>query len=478
LLLLATAAGPADAVARRVTVLVVTGPQPPAVRAGAAVGLYVAGKGLHVSRQEALERLAIDEFVGRTCGTLRRCPVEIFVSVPALGSQRNTRRYDVTIRGQGFRGLLVSERTRIPGLLAIEDVGETVRALERREGPPVEVRRVADPVRKLTDLDARIDDARHAQGPATWALTLVAIALASLALVTREPVVARGALAYPLAALLAAIVVAAVQVTGPGTTTVAVLFASSLALGVARTQGDAFALAIATGLALYGVVLAVDPEANALAGIGPHPWNGGRFHGVTNQVETMLLAPALAAGAALNGWRLTAVAALGIFVVGTSKTGADGGGLIVLTAAFVFLWLGQRGRRSSPLVGALIVAVAASAVALDVATGGSSHVVDTVRDGPGALWEAFDRRLRLSWSIVTSSFFQAVVFVGGIAVLGWLATLRPRASVVDAFLVGLAVSLLVNDSPTKVVGFGAVLAAALRAWAVSEPEESGIQSRT
>jgi hypothetical protein len=47
---------------------------------------------------------------------------------------------------------------------------------------------------------------------------------------------------------------------------------------------------------------------------------------------------------------------------------------------------------------------------------------------------------------------------------------------VDAFLAAIAVSLVVNDSPTKVVGFGAVLCGALRAWAVSKRAVLGIES--
>jgi hypothetical protein len=61
-------------------------------------------------------------------------------------------------------------------------------------------------------------------------------------------------------------------------------------------------------------------------------------------------------------------------------------------------------------------------------------------------------------------------------VLGWLGTLRPRSAVLATFLVAIAVSLVVNDSPTKVVGFGALACAALRAWAVSTTDEPGIQS--
>jgi hypothetical protein len=471
-----TAAGPAGVDARRVTVLVVTGPQPAAVRAGGALGLYVPGRGLYVSRQEALERLGIEEFVERRCGTLRRCPIEVFVSVPPLGAQRNTRRYDVTIRGEGWRGILESERTRIPGLVAIEDIGETVRALERGEDPQVEARATANPAVELATIDSRIDDARRAQGPATWFLALVLIALATLALVTREAVLARGAIAFPLAALLMAILIAAIEATGPFSTTLAVLTGVPIALGVARLRGEPYALVLAAGIALYGLVLAAAPEANSLSGIGPHPWNGGRFYGVTNQVETLLLAPALAAGAILGGWRLAAVAALSLVVIGTSETGADGGGLFVYAGAFTFLSLRARGRQPSLLSVLLVLAAVALAVALDAATGGSSHVVDTVRDGPDALWDAFDRRMRLSWSIVTSTVFQAGVFVAGLALLGWFGAQRPRAPVVEAFLVGIAISLLANDSPTKVVGFGAIACAALRAWSVSDPDETGIES--
>jgi hypothetical protein len=476
-LLLVTAGNATAADSRRVTVLIVTGPQPPAVRAGGALGLYVAGRGLHVSRQEALERMAVDEFVGRTCGTLRRCPIEIFVSVPPLASQRNTRRFDVTIRGDDWRGLLISERTRIPGLLAIEDIAETVRALERGEEPPIRARASPNAVAELASLDQRLDDARRAQGAATWALALVLIVLASLALATGEVVLARGAIAFPLAAVLLASAVAALEATGPFSTTLAVLAAAPIALGVARLQAEEFALVLAGAIALYGLVLAAAPEANSLSAIGPHPWSGGRFHGVTNQVETLLLAPALAAGATFAGWRLAAVAALAIIVIGTSETGADGGGLFVYAGAFTLLSLRTRGRRPSVFSALLVLAAVALAIAFDAASGGSSHVIDTVRDGPDAIWDAFERRMRLSWSIVTSSVFQAGVFVAGVALLAWLGSLQPRAPVVDAFLLGIAISLLANDSPTKVVGFGAVACAALRAWSVSSTDETGIESR-
>ena len=465
MLIAVTAVAAGSAEARIVTVLVIEGEQPPALRAGGAVGLYVAGRGLYVSREEALAALGAEaRQEPLPCGPLRRCPIEIFVSVPPLGAQRNTRRFEITIRGGGYRGLLVSESTRIPGLIAIDDVAETVRALEEGRDPPISPRDEPSPRAALADLDERLSDARRAQLPATVALALALIALVALALLARSAAMARAALLFPLAALLLAIAVAALELTGPVATTAAVLLALPVALAAARLRGDAFGLVVATAVAVFGIVLAASPETNALAAIGPHPWTGGRFYGVTNQVETLLLGATLAAGAAFGDLRVLSLAALCLVIVGASSIGADGGAIVVFAVAFSVLWV-RLGHRHPAWLG-LAVALAVGAVALDALLGGSSHVVDAVRGGPGELWDAFERRIRVSWSIATSSFSQAAVFVTGVGLLAWFGTLRPRTAAVDAFLAGIAVSLLANDSPTKVAGFGAVMCGALRAWSV------------
>ena len=54
------------------------------------------------------------------------------------------------------------------------------------------------------------------------------------------------------------------------------------------------------------------PEVNSFAAIGPHPYGGGRFYGLTNQTATLLLPPMLVAGAlagipGLAGLALTAL---------------------------------------------------------------------------------------------------------------------------------------------------------------------------
>src|SRR5205807_3561358 len=95
----------------------------------------------------------------------------------------------------------------------------------------------------------------------------------------------------------------------------------------------------------YLVVLLAWPEVNSLAPIGPHPDGGGRFFGVTNLVETVLLTVSLQAAALLPRAALAPLAVLALVTVGWSRAGADGGGLLVLGAAFAVIVLRSSGRR-------------------------------------------------------------------------------------------------------------------------------------
>jgi hypothetical protein len=461
------------AAGRDVTVQIVTGAQPGAARERGGLGLYVPGQGLYVSREEALERLGrLPEGV---CSAIERCPYELIVSVPPLGAQSNERRYEVTILGRGYDGILVSDSTRIPGLVSITDVRETVAALEQGRDPPIETEASDDPLGELARLDDRLGDARSAQVPANVALALVLLVLTAAALARRSALLARTALLYAPAAILLALAASALELVGPIVTTVLMVAAAPVALAVAAFVR--LTLAVPVFLGLFGLVLAVSPETNSLMAIGPHPWSGGRFYGVTNQVETLLLGPVLAAAASLAGWRLAALGLLALVVVGASETGADGGGILVFATGFIALWLFLRGRpRSLPWALVGVVALGLAFVGIDALAGGSSHVVDAVADGPDDLLDTLRARLERSVSIATSTVWQLAVLVGGVGVLAYFAALRPRFAAVDALLVALAVSLLVNDSPTKVAGFGAIVCGALRAWSVCEADREGRQS--
>src|SRR5207253_10965117 len=87
------------------------------------------------------------------------------------------------------------------------------------------------------------------------------------------------------------------------------------------------ALGLAAVFAFLFLVMWRRPEWNSLAALGPRPDGGGRFYGVTNQVETLLLAPALVLGA-LAGTALPAVALLIAARIPASSAGADCGRLL------------------------------------------------------------------------------------------------------------------------------------------------------
>ena len=228
-----------------------------------------------------------------------------------------------------------------------------------------------------------------------------------------------------------------------------------------------FAPAVALFLAGFLLVLAAFPETNALAAIGPHPDGGVRFFGVTNQVETLLLAPVLAAAATSRRW-LAIVGLLALVALGWSRAGADGGGVLVLLAGLGALVVQDGLRRISvarvALAGAAVVGLALLLVAIDAGLGGSSHVTTAVGGGPSGLADDLGRRLDVTWAGATASWHAVLLCVLGLAVLVAIAVRTPRHRATTAFLVALAVSLVVNDSPVDELGWGALGATALLAW--------------
>jgi hypothetical protein len=236
---------------------------------------------------------------------------------------------------------------------------------------------------------------------------------------------------------------------------------------VAGRSEQLFAPVVALFLAVFVIVLAAFPETNALAAIGPHPDGGVRFFGVTNQVETLLLAPVLAAAATSLRW-LAAIGLLALVTLGWSRAGADGGGVLVLLAGLAALVVQERVRRLSvvriALAGAAVVGVALLLVAVDAGLGGSSHVTDAVGGGPSGLADDLRRRIDVSWAGATASWHAGLVCVLGLAAIVAVALLAPRRRATTAFLVALAVSLVVNDSPVDELAWGALGAAALLAW--------------
>jgi len=484
----AACARPAAAAARPARVAVVVLPSldvPSAARRGA-VGLLVPGSGASVTRAGALSSLVRGRVVTSLLGGVatgapairlarRPAATTIYVTLPPPGRTHNVRRYPLAIVGPGYAAgsLLVSSATRIPGLVSIADVAPTVVALERGERPRLRAREHDDAAQALAQLDRRLADAHDTRTAAAVVLVAWTLALSGLALLRRSALLARaGVLAVP-AALAGGFVVSLAGASDPPTVTWLLALLTGAAALAAAAARRAF-LPVQLGfLAAALCALAIWPEVNALSAIGPHPDGGGRYYGITNQVETLLLAPILAAAALLPPAALVPLGALAVTLVGWSETGADGGGTVVVLVALAVLSARRAGVRLTPARVAAglvaVVAVAAALVGLDALTGGSSHVTHALGAGPGSLLGDLGHRLHVSWEGVTASIQATAVAAATLTALVGAALLRPRVASVDALLSALVVSLLVNDTPTDVLAYGALVAAALRIHAdVSE----------
>ena len=405
----------------------------------------------------------------------------IYVGLPAGELQPNDTRYPILVIGPGYEGLLTSDSTRIPGLVSIADVAPT--ALGREDALGSE--RADDAVTELRDLNARINDNNTVRLPATivvCALVLVLVFLAPAAAVPGFAAALLANLALGLAGVSGfwAVVTAFVLAVALGGPLLARLLRPPLALG----------LFLAAVLAAYLVALGLDGPSVALSPFGPT--QNSRYFGLSNLLETMLLVPALAGAALLFAalsWAAFAGTALLAFVtVAGNRFGADGGGAIVFAAGFAVLavLLAGGGRRALAVAVGASLALALGLIGLDAATGGSSHVTSALEDGPVGLGGDLVERVELSWERATSSVWAAITVVVLLAAFVWLLLrlLRPPEPLADlavplSLAAALAVSLLVNDSPTDVLlvgttGLAAATAGMLRAPWPGSPRSSSL----
>ncbi|MFL5954070.1 MAG: hypothetical protein ACJ76I_08190 [Gaiellaceae bacterium] len=310
------------------------------------------------------------------------------------------------------RGTLHTTETRVDGLLSVHSLNTG----NVRSGGDAD----------LPKLERRLDTTRGSVMKVRVLLATILIALALFA--------PRRAISGAAAAVAASVVLSALGST------------SLTLLGVLTLLGSLVPWrALWLFFAAYLVVLVSSPATQSLALLGPHPWGGGRFYGVSNEIETLLLAPALVLG--------LAAAPLVLLTIAWSRAGADGGGLLVYLTAYARLLP----RPQLALIAAAVLAVLF--VAIDAATGGSSHVTHSVLHGHvfHDLWH----RWHTSWNGVAGAWGRGIVSALSAGTLAWVATRRPRARIVDAFLLAVLVSLVANDTPQDVLFWGAINGVAL-----------------
>jgi len=482
LLVLAALASPAQAA--RVSVIVVP-PFDPATYAGrGAVGLFVPGSGDTVSRAGAVASLVrgkVEPAVlgGTPSGTpkislaTRPAPVTIYVALPPPGKHANTKRYPIAVVGGGYHGILTSRSTRIRGLVSIADVAPTATAIAAGKRPVIRSQPDARAVAHLEELDRRMTRTHDARLWATLILVCSVLGGAVIAFGTGSRYVGRAGLMMAPAVVAASLFLSAVGVTRVPAV-VALLAGLTLASAfVVAAVPRALPWVLALVVVAYLVVLSAWPEVNSLAALGARPDGGGRFYGIANVTETVLLTISLEATAFLGRRAIVPMLLLTLVTIGWSHAGADGGGIVVVLTAFGVL--AARMYRVRPTPGRIaaaavgVVLLVAALVGLDAATGGSSHVTHAFRTGPVSLVEELGHRIHISAASIGSGWHQAIVFGVSIAALVILGTRPPRFPAGDALLAGIAVSLLVNDSPSDVAAAGAVSYAVM--WAYERVRE-------
>jgi mono/diheme cytochrome c family protein len=425
-----------------------------------AIGLYVPGAGSTISRAgtiASLQRGKVENALlggrpgGKVVADLVTGPGQapaVYVQLPPPGTHPNTRRYLVSVDAPGFAGILTSGSTHIDGLVSMTDITQTAVALAEQGKP--DIRSVPGTRADLTALDQRMARVHRARG---W--TMFALILTYAALVAFAPTASVLASAAAITATLLLSALGATRLWVVIVGSVGLTVALALAVGARRRFIPAAVFVFLVG---YLIALAASPETNALAVLGARPDGGGRFYGIGNQLETLLLVPVIAAIAVGGLPWLLPIGVLSLITVGWSKAGADGGGLVVFAAAFAVLLVrlrpGPLSWRRLALVGVGAVAVVFALIGIDAALGGSSHVTHSV--GSGSLFGDFWRRLHLSWASVTRAWYSAALFIGCATALVWVAARRPRYASVDAMLVAVVISLLVNDTPVDVILLGAL----------------------
>lgn len=485
--LAAASAGPALATDQSLPVVVVEGldlADLEALAPAAAVGLLVPGAGPRVSEDAALAALVRGKVRNSLRGGLPSGPVlidyetatepplegpAIVLSLPAGGDQRHEARFPIAVLGDGYEGLLTSESTRIPGLVSIVDIAPTALGEDGGLGS------VADPdaVGTIEALDARISDNSTARPLAALLAGLLILVLAAV-----SP--AAGLLGFA-GVLFANLLLGLFGVSEPWLVLTAIGLATGPAAWLAsRRLGSPFGLAavFAAVMLAYLIVLGADGQAVALSPLGPS--QNSRFFGLSNLLSALLLVPALA-GVALAritlGWIAAgAAAAVSLVAIAGSRFGADGGTAIVLVVglAVLTLELARERRRTAVAVAVLAAAAVAALVAVDAATGPSSHLTDAIGGGPDGLAADLRDRAVLAWARATEHWWLFGLVLAGTLLIVVLAarlvltgTPRARRALPLALAAATLVSLVVNDSPLDVISAGLLGYLAAQAYALA-----------
>jgi hypothetical protein len=220
-------------------------------------------------------------------------------------------------------------------------------------------------------------------------------------------------------------------------------------------SGTQLGLALVGVIAAYALTMAVHPEALSLAPMGPELTS--RFFGVSNLLETLLLAPALIGAKLLKdrfGWpAFAAVALLSLVTIAENQLGSDGGGAIVIGVAFAVLAVAMSGagwRFIVPALGLAALTVFAL-LDLDAASNSPDHLRGALHGGVNGFAHVATNRVPLAYSRMIEQWWLLVPAAAALVIGVAAARSRTTSALGLAMLAALGASLLVNDSPGPVM---------------------------
>lgn len=414
------------------------------------------------------------------------------------------------VGASGRGGSPTSGSTRRHGLVSSIDIAPTalrwlgvkppdrMRGVEIEDGPQVAAARLDELRLRWT----HIRDGRQAESFMAIAMLAAIVFLVlgtwrdvRFAVRPTLRVAGLGALWWPSVVLLSAAV-------EPRTKVAEVFFIAgvSVALGALTGRLASWARApivpAAVCLVAYTVDLALGGELLSRSVLGPSIAAGGRFYGVSNELEPVLPIVLLIGLAAVVAGRavtratmaLYAVAGLALLVVvGWGRLGADVGGVIMIGAGVAVATLvmtpGAPTVRRLVLTALVPVGALGVLIAIDLGLSGGSHLARNLlrASDAGELLELVTRRYELAGRVLIGGNKPAL-FLGAVLAVAFAWRNRqalygalPHRAWAAALLGGLAagvVGMLVNDSGPVLLINAVVGLAALTAYLLGRPPEA------
>lgn len=381
-------------------------------------------------RRQALQQM--DRFLGELLQLHEEGDLLLVVGLQAdrtLAQEEGKYLVPVLAYGQGFHGLLTSDTTRRPGVVANIDVTATVLAYfglyqpGKIYGQPLQSRPHSDPLGFLLQREREMAAVYRLRPPLVKGFIAALIVLVALSLLAyyrrwrRSLGLLQLMLLMAVATPLALLVLAGLS---PSLWLVPAWIALTLAIALALSRMDSV-----RAMTLLGAVTALAVAGDALAGswlqqrsiLGYDAIAGARYYGIGNEYMGVLLGSSLLGLrevlAKNKGLALLPFGAI-ILILMLPGAGANFGGALAALAGYTIALAGLSivTNKKHRLAAALVLLAAAVVLVLVNIGGRQSHVggfFAAAAANPGEFWQVVQRKLAMNlrlirWSMWSKAF--------------------------------------------------------------------------